>query len=82
MVNQLIFKCGDEKVLSTPSNNIPRIGESVWIDDGKWHRKEYKVLDVIYSFSNGTEEIIIDLSHEGKRVVLDKEAIKGTPNIK
>ena len=82
MINQLIFKCGDKRVLSTPSNNIPRIGESVMIDEGEWHRQEYKVLDVIYSFSGSGEEIIIDLSHEGKRVVLDKEAIKGTPDRK
>lgn len=73
MVNQLIFKCGDEKVLSTPSNNIPRIGESVWIDDGKWHRKEYKVLDVIYSYTGGNEEIIISLKHEARRVVYNQE---------
>jgi hypothetical protein len=72
MVNQLIFRCEDKKVLSTPSNNIPRIGESVWIDDGKWHRSEYKVVDVVYSYSGSGEEIIIDLKHEKRRVVLDK----------
>lgn len=72
MVNQLIFRCEDKKVLSTPSNNIPRIGESVWIDDGKWHRSEYKVVDVVYSYSGSGEEIIIDLKHENRRVVLDK----------
>lgn len=72
MMNQLIFKCEDKKILSTPSNNIPRIGESVWIDEGKWHRIEYKVLDVIYSFAKGSEEIIIDLKYERKRVILDK----------
>jgi hypothetical protein len=72
MVNQLIFRCEDKKVLSTPSNNIPRIGESVWIDDGKWHRSEYKVVDVVYSYSESGEEIIIDLKHEKRRVVLDK----------
>jgi hypothetical protein len=72
MVNQLIFRCEDKKVLSTPSNNIPRIGESVWIDDGKWHRSEYKVVDVVYSYFGSGEEIIIDLKHEKRRVVLDK----------
>lgn len=72
MINQLIFKCEDKKILSIPSNNIPRIGESVWIDDDKWHRVEYKVLDVIYSFAEGSEEIIIDLKYERKRVILDK----------
>lgn len=72
MVNQLIFRCEDKKVLSTPNNNIPRIGESVWIDDGKWHRSEYKVVDVVYSYSGSGEEIIIDLKHEKRRVVLDK----------
>lgn len=72
MVNQLIFRCEGKKVLSTPSNNIPRIGESVWIDDGKWHRSEYKVVDVVYSYSGSGEEIIIDLKHEKRRVVLDK----------
>ena len=72
MINQLIFKCEDKKILSIPSNNIPRIGESVWIDDGKWHRVEYKVLDVVYSFAGGSEEIIIDLKYERKRAILDK----------
>ena len=72
MVNQLIFRCEDKKVLSTPNNNFPRIGESVWIDDGKWHRSEYKVVDVVYSYSGSGEEIIIDLKHEKRRVVLDK----------
>ena len=72
MVNQLIFRCEDKKVLSIPSNNIPRIGESVWIDDGKWHRSEYKVVDVVYSYSGSGKEIIIDLKHEKRRVVLDK----------
>ena len=72
MVNQLIFRCEDKKVLSTPSNNIPRIGESVWIDDGNWHRSEYKVVDVVYSYSGSGEEIIIDLKHEKRRVVLNK----------
>lgn len=72
MMNQLIFKCEDKKILSIPSNNIPRIGESVWIDDGKWHRVEYKVLDVVYSFAGGSEEIIIDLKYEQKRAILDK----------
>lgn len=76
MVNQLIFKCKDKKVLSTPSNNIPRIGESVWIDDGKWHRVEYKVLDVIYSYASNGEEIIIDLKYENRRVVFDQESVK------
>ncbi len=76
MVNQLIFKCEDKKVLSTPSNNIPRIGESVWIDDGKWHRIEYKVLDVIYSYASNGEEIIIDLKYENRRVVFDQESVK------
>lgn len=76
MVNQLIFKCEEKKVLSTPSNNIPRIGESVWIDDptSKWHRSEYKVLDVIYSYTGGNEEIIINLKHETRRVVFDQES--------
>lgn len=82
MINHLIFKCGEKRVLSTPSNNIPRIGESVMIDEGEWYRQEYKVLDVIYSYSESGEEIIIELNHEGKRVVLDKEAIKGTPERK
>lgn len=72
MINQLIFKCEDKKVLITPSNNIPRIGESVWIDEGEWHRSEYKVSDVIYSYSNKGDEIIIELKHEQRRVVLDK----------
>ena len=74
MVNQLIFKCEDKKVLSTPSNNIPRIGESVWIDDptSKWHRHEYRVLDVTYSYTGGNEEIIINLKHEARRVVYDQ----------
>ena len=75
MVNQLVFKCEDKKILSTPNSNIPRIGESIWISEGEWHRVEYKVLDVIYSYVNGGEEIIIDLKYERKCVILDKGSI-------
>ena len=70
MVNQLIFRCEDKKVLSTPSNNIPRIGESVWIDDGKWHRSEYKVIDV----GNGIEAISTT-DNTIQNVVLSKNVI-------
>lgn len=72
MISQLIFKCENKKVLSIPSNNIPRVGESVWINEDEFHRSSYKVVDVVYCYTNGSEEIVIDLKHEQRRVILDK----------